>query len=176
METDEGLLKVARGVLQHGVTSFVPTLITSTPETYRTLLPKFFPRSGNSEKGASVLGVHVEGPFISQFKYGAHKKDFIQPHCKDGIETLLRVYGNSFFETVKIITLAPETEGILNAVPILKQKGIVVSAGHSASHIDLGIKAIKSGVSLITRKHTIKFLCDLYLFIIYFFHFLFRSF
>jgi N-acetylglucosamine-6-phosphate deacetylase len=55
-----GLRKVARGILNHGVTSFVPTVITSEAETYHKLLPILKPRKGSPTDGAEVLGCHIE--------------------------------------------------------------------------------------------------------------------
>jgi N-acetylglucosamine-6-phosphate deacetylase len=69
----------------------------------------------------------LEGPFINIGKYGAHRKDYIIHDCKEGIKELERVY--SSLEHVKIITVAPELEGMAQTIPELKKRGIVVSAG-----------------------------------------------
>ena len=67
------------------------------------------------------------------------------------MQTLIDMYGEAFLENVKIITIAPELDGVLSVIPEIKKKGIVISAGHSASNIETGIKAVEKGVSLITR-------------------------
>ena len=101
---------VSRKLLQHGCTSFLPTLVTSSPEVYRKVLPLMAPRKSSLEKGAayvfffscplysytysyrnSVLGAHCEGPFISEHKFGAHKKEFIAIP-KKGYESIQDMY------------------------------------------------------------------------------------
>jgi len=68
---DEGVAAVAKGVLAHGVTSFCPTLVTSPDAVYHSVVPRIR-RSQGGKHGATVLGLHLEGPFISPMKKGAH--------------------------------------------------------------------------------------------------------
>lgn len=87
------------------------------------MLPYIKPTKGTKE-GAEVLGSHLEGPFISSLKYGAHQvdflsisfniqKDFVVQEVKDGINSILEVYGS--LEGVKIVTLAPELPGSIRS-------------------------------------------------------------
>ena len=55
--------RVGAGLLAHGVTAFCPTVVTSPPATYHASLPHIRRTQGGTH-GATVLGVHVEGPFI----------------------------------------------------------------------------------------------------------------
>jgi len=140
--------KVAKDLLKYGCTSFCPTLITSKPETYRQIIPQIKPTKGNA-KGANVLGIHLEGPFLSALKYGAHQKDYVKSEVPNGINTILDTYGS--LEGVTLITVAPELPGMENAIPELRKRGIVVSAGHSMATIEQAERSVDLGVGLITH-------------------------
>lgn len=144
---EEGLGKVSKGLLAHGVTSFCPTLVTSPIETYHQVLPKIKRRAGGKH-GATILGVHVEGPFISIEKKGAHPENCIR-EFDNGFETLEAVYGD--ISDVSIITLAPEKPRVPEVISELVRRGITVSVGHSMADLMHGETAVKHGASLITH-------------------------
>lgn len=80
----EGINKVAKRLLEFGVTSFCPTLVTSPSEIYHKILPNIKKIKGGRH-GAAVLGVHLEGPFISSSKKGAHSENYIKQFEKVNI-------------------------------------------------------------------------------------------
>ena len=70
-------------------------------------------------------GVHLEGPFISKEKRGAHKLEYVQSEIS--VENVLSTYGP--LENVRIVTLAPELGGAMTVIPWLKEQGVVVALG-----------------------------------------------
>lgn len=142
---EEGVNKVAEGLMRHGVTSFCPTLVTSPSDVYRRVLPRI-PKK--TKVGLNVLGVHLEGPFINPQKKGAHPESHIRS-LENGMETLLSIYNS--LNNVKIITLAPELDYGGQVVRELTEMGITVSLGHSMGNLRDGEEAAKNGATLITH-------------------------
>ena len=89
-------------------------------------------------------GVHLEGPFISLEKKGAHPEQFLQTfRGSGGVDRLLEVYGG--LDNVSMVTLAPELEGSQSVVEELSQRGITVSLGGLvAGSTRPGVRGIKN--------------------------------
>ncbi|CAL8310410.1 unnamed protein product [Arctogadus glacialis] len=144
-----GVAFVAKKILEHGVTSFCPTLVTSPPSVYHKVLPEVKVQSGGVH-GAGVLGVHLEGPFISLEKKGAHPEQFLRTFGgSGGVRPLLEVYGG--LDNVSMVTLAPELAGSQSVVEELSQRGITVSLGHSVANLSQAEEAVRQGASFITH-------------------------
>ncbi|KAI8981039.1 hypothetical protein BDB01DRAFT_795096 [Pilobolus umbonatus] len=145
--------KISTGLLQYGCTAYCPTVVSSTAEVYEKILPLLKPRKGSIEEGAEILGVHLEGPFISKDKKGAHNYAVFRD-ALDGIEALDTAYGSELRkgnEAVAIVTLAPEVEGVTDVIPDLVARGIAVSIGHSSCRISQAEEAVIKGATCITH-------------------------
>lgn len=136
------LQKVAQFLPQYGVTAFLPTLISTTPERYRELIPDFRPC-----EGALPLGIHLEGPFLNPRQAGAHQKQHFRQFLD--LNCLKECYGS--FENVKIVTLAPELPGAFELLPQLLERGIIVAAGHTEASYETMEKAAHAGIRLATH-------------------------
>lgn len=143
-----GLSVVAQRILEHGVTSFCPTLVTSPPEVYHKVLPQVKVHNGGKH-GAGVLGFHLEGPFISAEKKGAHPESFLRTFQTGGIQDLMEVYGS--LDNVAVVTLAPELSSSQSVVKELSQRGVIVSLGHSVANLSQAEEAVQHGASFITH-------------------------
>ncbi|XP_031848829.1 N-acetylglucosamine-6-phosphate deacetylase [Nomia melanderi] len=144
---EEGINKVAKKLLEFGVTSFCPTLVTSPSETYHKIVPKIKKKDGGMQ-GASILGIHLEGPFISPSKKGAHPENYIK-QLDNGFKTLIDMYGT--LENVCLVTIAPELPNAQNTIEELCKRNIKVSLGHSVGNLCEGEAAVRSGASFITH-------------------------
>ncbi|CAG8574920.1 5577_t:CDS:2 [Scutellospora calospora] len=149
----EGLDKVAKGLLKYGCTSFIPTIISSGIEIYQKVLPFLKPRKGNKNIGAEILGAHVEGPFIMPSKRGAHEESHLRV-ASGGFSDFVKVYNlnEGKDQIVKIVTIAPEVEGVLDSVEdLVHNAGITVSLGHSSATVAQAELAVEKGARFITH-------------------------
>lgn len=108
-------------------------------------MPKLKKCQGSS-LGAAILGAHVEGPFISTQKPGAHNICNIKTLCQTD---LFDTFGS--LENISIVTLAPELDGSMEAIKKLTQNGIVVSMGHTSADFTTGREAIENGAKFVTH-------------------------
>ena len=133
------------------MTSYCPTIITSSRETYKKILPKIKLNEGGQKNGATILGTHLEGPFINSKRKGAHPVDLIQDKVKiNSVEQLKECYGS--LENVSIITLAPELcdPCIYNQ---LRRLGITASMGHTNANLQEAELALENNCNLITHLY-----------------------
>lgn len=140
--TDEpaSIAAVAGRLPETGVTGFLPTRITSTLKSYPSWL---FAAEEASQyaKGARILGVHLEGPYFSPAKPGAHNQALLRPINLGE----LSAYANS--PLVRLVTLAPELPNAHAAIVALRRKNIIVSAGHSNATYAEAQAGFKAGIT-----------------------------
>jgi N-acetylglucosamine-6-phosphate deacetylase len=148
-ELAPGLKLVAQKLLAHGVTAFLPTIITSSSDSYRSILPNLVPTAGSAKEGAAVLGVHLEGPFISSEKTGCHPPEHVVN--PDGQADAMRRACGEHLAHVRLVTLAPEAPGASLIIAELVSQGIVVSAGHSSATSAQMEEAQRMGVRMCTH-------------------------
>ena len=139
---------VARQLPSTGTTSFAPTLITAPVDSLADALRTaagFAPEL--PADGARVLGVHLEGPFISPARRGAHNPAWITDPTPAAIAQLIE----SGRGLLRLITLAPERPGALAAIDQLVAAGVLVSVGHSDATADQVKAAADRGARMVTH-------------------------
>jgi len=140
--TPEAMRAIARAHRKYGTTGLLPTLITDTPAKAKAAIA-----AAKSQNGADgILGVHLEGPFISPARPGIHRRDHILPATASDLEWLgeLSTPGSS------IITLAPECVPT-GFVKSLAENGIRICVGHSEASSEILLRAIDEGLSGVTH-------------------------
>jgi N-acetylglucosamine-6-phosphate deacetylase len=139
-----GYAAVAQPLIATGVTAYQPTLITLPEESALSALGTlagFFSHSS----APRIIGMHLEGPFLSPARKGAHDERNIVP---PDLELAARLLGAG---PVTMVTLAPEQPGALDLVTMLVDRGIVVSCGHSDATAEQAKAAFARGASAVTH-------------------------
>jgi N-acetylglucosamine-6-phosphate deacetylase len=140
--TAETMRAIARAHRRSGTTACLPTLITDTRERMQSAIVAARTAAGSD----GVLGVHLEGPFVSPARPGIHRADHIvRPDAAD-LDLLADLVGAGH----SMITLAPEClpPGFLRS---LTSSGIRVSVGHSEASADVVFRAVADGLTGVTH-------------------------
>jgi N-acetylglucosamine-6-phosphate deacetylase len=145
MDGGDAAAYVARFHARHGTTAFAATTMTAPPEdleaAFRGLSPFVRKRPA---AGASVLGVHLEGPYISRERLGA-QPDHTRPMALDELRALHAI------APIRLITLAPELAANRSAIRELRAEGIRVQLGHTQGTYEDAVEALSLGASGFTH-------------------------
>jgi N-acetylglucosamine-6-phosphate deacetylase len=101
-----------------------------------------------TDRGTAPAGLHLEGPFISEHKYGAHPHQHLRTPA-GGIGAMEECYGS--LDGVRLVTLAPELPGALDCLQALVRRGVRVSLGHSTASLDVADRACDAGACMVTH-------------------------
>ena len=124
-----------------GVTGFLATTNTAPLEELKAALCRVKAAQGMYALGAPILGTHVEGPFISQEKKGAQDSEYVRQITDLELNAIYQASGG----TIKIMTLAPESQDAFKAADWLVKKGVVASAGHTDATYEEAMRAFDIG-------------------------------
>lgn len=144
----EAIYTISKGLVKHGVTSFVPSSVTMPHEALVEIAEsiKEAREQWKPEIGARILGLHLEGPYLSVEKAGAQNKKYIRPASIRELKQYIEVSGG----LVRQITVAPENPGALDLITYAVSQGITVSIGHTNATYEQTRLAIERGA----RKST----------------------
>ncbi len=145
----EALNHIRLALAQEGVTRFLATTITETPERISQALKninQYVQNSGES-LGAKIQGVHLEGPFISPRHIGAHRNELLLKPDLSLFDRWQKEAGG----LIKLVTLAPELSGALEFIKYLSEQGVIASIGHTDADLATTQLAIAEGASYATH-------------------------
>jgi N-acetylglucosamine-6-phosphate deacetylase len=146
----DGWAAVAAGLPSTGCTAFLPTFVTAPVVRLAGALRRAAGFAGQlPAHGARVLGVHLEGPFISPARRGAHNPEWIIPATPSAIGELLAA-GEGL---LRVVTLAPEVAGGMAAIGQLTSAGVLVSVGHSDATAAQVAAAAGAGARMVTHLY-----------------------
>ena len=132
----ESIWEVGARLPETGVTSFLPTIVTSPYEVAEHMIEVLRAGPPPGYLGADVLGLHIEGPWISPDWNGAHDPSLLLPPDPG------RAASWADSGVVRMVTIAPELEGAAEAASVLARAGVVVSAGHTGADYETASSAL----------------------------------
>jgi N-acetylglucosamine-6-phosphate deacetylase len=147
------LLDLSHCLAHEGTTGWLPTVITAPLDQIErcdAIIAEAMAAQADQERrggtlvGASILGMHLEGPFISPRRLGVHPPLNLLPQGA-ALEWVLEL------KSLKLITLAPELEGALDAIRMLTERGIAVSLGHTDATYEQAAAGVEAGARMFTH-------------------------
>ena len=141
----EEIAAMAASHARHGVTSILPTALASPIDRLRKAIDTVA-RAKPLSEACHILGVHLEGPFLSPAKAGAQAPGNLLPPTEENALALL-----DYSKEIRMIGAAPELEGGLRLGELAAERGIVASVAHSDASFDVAKEALLHGYSDVTH-------------------------
>lgn len=145
--TVAGLAETAKFHAVHGTTAFLATTMAATKAQLMEIGEAYRGFQAGEYKGATCLGLHLEGPYLARRFAGIHDSECLREPSFEEIDELQRLSN----EGLKMITMAPDVPGVLELGKKLSNEGIVCSIGHSNADCETAILAADNGFRCITH-------------------------
>lgn len=139
----DGALRTVAAHRRHGTTTMVASLVSAAPEPLRRQVEAL----ADVVQSGELAGIHLEGPWLSPSRIGAHDPSTVRAPARDEIASLLAA-GRG---TIKMVTLAPELAGGIDAIHQLVAAGVVVAVGHTNATYAETQLAISAGATVGTH-------------------------
>ena len=127
----------------HGTTTQIASLVTEPLENLKQQIKNLIPFVENG----ALAGIHLEGPYLSHAKCGAHDPALLRAPKLDEIKELLEVGSGH----IKMLTIAPELPGALETISYLRSVGVAAAVGHSDATFDEAVAGVKAGATVVTH-------------------------
>jgi N-acetylglucosamine-6-phosphate deacetylase len=137
----ESIIEMSRILSEYGVTSFNPTLYPSDPETLLKAV-KAVTYAMGKEQGARIMGLHLEGPFISPDRLGVQRPETVSPVNIPFMEKLWEASNGHIVN----MTVAPELKGMRELALFCIKKGIILQAGHTDAKYENMVEGMQAGI------------------------------
>lgn len=145
----EGLRNWIKNIPGEGVTGLLPTTVTQEPAALTKALKNVASVAKEDCKGAEILGIHLEGPFLDMRYKGAQPPEAImKPTIKQ-----FALYQDAAGGMIKYITLAPEHDEDFALTKYCKAAGVAVSMGHSSADYECALMGIANGATSMTHVY-----------------------
>lgn len=144
--SSKSILKMSDILLKYAVTSFIPTLY-AMPKAKMYKGIRAIVKAMGREKGAKILGMHLEGPFISPERLGVQSPDAVSPVDLDYMEGLWEASEGHIIN----MTVAPELKGMRELALFCLSKGIILQAGHSNATYKQAIEGMQARIMHVTH-------------------------
>jgi N-acetylglucosamine-6-phosphate deacetylase len=139
---DAGAARAAAGFhLRHGTTTMLASLVSSPYALMRDATTAYLPLVADG----TIAGVHFEGPYLSRARCGAQNPEYLRDPSPAELTTLVELGG------VRMVTLAPELPGALDAVKYLVSNGVVAALGHTDATYEQTLAGIAAGATVGTH-------------------------
>lgn len=145
--TAEDLETISRFMAGHGTTAWQCSILTDTQAQTEWCIEQFRQHKASDQQGAELVGIHLEGPFLSPQYKGAMPEHLLKTSDID----LVRHYQQLADGNIRYITISPELPGVQDMIPALREMGIVVGIGHSGATYDEAMNAIALGATVGTH-------------------------
>lgn len=146
--TEEAVLAISKGIVQNGVTSFLPTTLTASTEDLDKAC-----RAVNAAKesceGAKVQGIFLEGPFFTETYKGAQNPVYMGPPDMES----LKAWKKSSGDLVNKIAIAPEYENAPEFITEAVKEGVAVALGHSNATYEEAARAVEHGANIFVHTY-----------------------
>jgi N-acetylglucosamine-6-phosphate deacetylase len=144
--TERDVERISDVLARYGTTAIAATLAALPPDRLRTAV-EAIARAAPRCRGARIVGIHLEGPFLNPRHAGAQQGAWMRPPSVDEVDALQSLAGGM----IRLVTIAPELPGAAEFVAAMQARGIAVALGHSAaSEVDV-LRSVAAGATHVTH-------------------------
>jgi N-acetylglucosamine-6-phosphate deacetylase len=143
----EDIQRLCKFFASCGTTSFLPTLLTDTKEKLQEGIKNIVKAMKSGSQGSSILGIHLEGPYLCSEYKGAMPEHLLQkPFVED-----FQFYQHTAEDNILLMTVSPEVEGMAEFIKEISRTGVIISLGHSGADYETTVRCIENGAKSCTH-------------------------